>query len=366
MKYFKINTAKKRFAFEIIILTIVLLFAGGLILIRNYSEEKYNTNIYITRKDSLNENYFNIIYILTKNHFTLEGFSYEAFKKNILDDKDSSFRKKVYYACCSREKTFSNDVSFVEFINNFEYDSINSIESEISLLKQKIGEIYEQRQESNEFYNNLIKFILITAYPIRFLYYLIRWALRTLEISKRKKDIIITPENIVTPDNDKIIKKSFHYTDPINTLHNDITAPSNNPDNETNIIETVYKGPLPIWIRFSKEYISGSTYLWRMIIGTFLILFLGLGLYFMVITAYKRSNSLGLNKNNSILVSIIVTLLILICSVMRATVLSIDNYLNNTDQYYQFLALTFLLLIPHFILIFKNGNTESIKSGAKI
>lgn len=363
MRNFKINTAKKRFAFEIIILTIVLLFAGGLILIKKNSANKFNTN-YITRKDSLDENYFNRFYRFIR--FRLEDYSYEAYKRKILNDKDSSFRKRLYYIACSEDKTFGNDMSFTKFLNSFEYDSINSIESEISLLNEKIDELYEQRRKSNEFYDNLIIFILITSYPIRFLYYLIRWALRTLEISKSKKDIIITPENIVTPDNDKIIKKSFHYTDPINTLHNDINALTNNPDNQTNIKETVYKGPLPIWIRFTKEYISGSTYLWRMIIGTFLILFLGLGLYFMVITAYKRSNSLGLNKNNSIIASIIVTLLILICSVMRATVLSIDNYLNNTDQYYLFLGLTFLLLIPHFILIFKNGTTEPIKSSAKI
>jgi hypothetical protein len=363
MKYIKINSTKKRFAFEIIILTIVLLFAGGLTLIKNYSANKFNTKNYITRKNSLDENHFNRFYRFIRSR--LEDYSYDAYKRKILNDKDSSFRKMLYYIACREDKTFENDVSFTEFINSFEYASINSIESEISVLNEKIEELDEQSQKSNTFYDNLIIFILFTAYPIRFLYYLIRWALRTLEISKSKKDVIIKPENIVIRNNDRNIKKIVHYSDPTNTLPNDTTAPINNPDNETNINETVYKGPLPIWIRFSKEYISGSTYLWRMILGTFLILFFGLGLYIMFITAYKRSNSLGLNKNNSILVSIIVTLLILICSVMRATVLSIDNYLNNTDQYYLFLALTFLLLIPDFILIFKNGTTEPIKSGVK-
>ena len=355
MKCFKINTAKKRFAFEIIVLSIVSLSYGLIYLIQEYSSQKNEKYIHNSKIFSLNENYFKKTYVYLEIRSEIKAYSYESYKRNILNDKDSTFRRYLYEKLSEEDRTFRNDLSFNEFINKFEYDSINTIDLQISILEKKIDELDEQIEKSDKNYNSLFFIIIIFAYPMRYAFYLIKWAIKTLEIKEIKKDNISNQETIVLTDNDKFINKSTRYTDADITIQND-------PKNS----EPLNKSPFPIWLSFSKEHITGSKYLLRMIAGTFLILFFGIGLYFMFITAYKRSNSLGLNKNNSILVSIIVTLLILICSVMRATVLSIDNYLNNTDQYYQFLALTFLLLIPHFILIFKNGNTESIKSGAKI
>jgi hypothetical protein len=113
---------------------------------------------------------------------------------------------------------------------------------------------------------------------------------------------------------------------------------------------------IPVWLSFSNEYIKGSTYFLRMIFGVMTIWILGFGLYLMIITSYKRSKSLGLNKRKSIVFSILIPILLIISSVIKLTELSTNNYIENIDRYYLYLGLIYLFLVPHFIFIFKNGN----------
>lgn len=113
---------------------------------------------------------------------------------------------------------------------------------------------------------------------------------------------------------------------------------------------------IPVWLSFSNEYIKGTTYFLRMIFGVMTIWILGLGLYLMIITSYKRSKSLGLNKRKSIVLSILIPILLIISSVIKITELSITNYIEDIDKYYLYLGIIYLLLVPHFIFIFKNGN----------
>jgi hypothetical protein len=113
---------------------------------------------------------------------------------------------------------------------------------------------------------------------------------------------------------------------------------------------------IPVWLSFSNEYIKGTTYFLRMIIGVMTIWILGFGLYLMIITSYKRSKSLGLNKRKSIVFSILIPILLIISSVIKIIELSTNNYIENIDRYYIYLGIIYLLLVPHFIFIFKNGN----------
>ena len=112
----------------------------------------------------------------------------------------------------------------------------------------------------------------------------------------------------------------------------------------------------PIWLSFKNEYIKGSTYFLRMIFGVMTIWILGFCLYLMIITSYKRSKSLGLNKRKSIVFSFLIPILLIISSVIKITELSINNYIENIERYYLYLGLIYLFLVPHFIFIFKNGN----------
>lgn len=113
---------------------------------------------------------------------------------------------------------------------------------------------------------------------------------------------------------------------------------------------------LPIWLSYKNEYIKGTTYLLRMIFGVLTIWILGLGLYLMVITTYKRSKSMGINKRNSIILCILIPVLIMVSSVIKITELSINSYIEDINRYYLFLGIIYLLLTPHFILWLKNGN----------
>ena len=112
----------------------------------------------------------------------------------------------------------------------------------------------------------------------------------------------------------------------------------------------------PIWLSFKNEYIKGTTYLLRMIFGVLTIWILGFGLYFMVITTYKRSKSMGINKRKSIILCILIPVLIMLSSVIKITELSMNSYIEDINRYYLFLGIIYLLLTPHFILWLKNGN----------
>jgi hypothetical protein len=148
-----------------------------------------------------------------------------------------------------------------------------------------------------------------------------------------------------------------------NSLTNNKTKIENTKISELPDIKTKWfdiklnkKITIPIWLSFKNEYIKGTTYLLRMIFGVLTIWILGLGLYFMVITTYKRSKSMGINKRNSIILCILIPVLIMVSSVIKITELSINSYIEDINRYYLFLGMIYLLLTPHFILWLKNGN----------
>lgn len=102
------------------------------------------------------------------------------------------------------------------------------------------------------------------------------------------------------------------------------------------------KKNIPFFKRFftySNEYISGTTYWLRQFLNSILILFFGLGLYFMALTCYKRAKSLGSDNIIAYMAAIFVPVLTLTGQVARS---------------YSILA-AFLFLLPHLFLIFKNG-----------
>ena len=343
MKNYKINTTKKRIALEVIFLVVVTFVCGILFFIKEYNDKE--VDVIDLKIDSLNDTYFKRRFEALDIKQELEEYSYESYKKNILNDTDSSFRKKIYNSLCSAFRYYENEKTFNEFINDFEYDSINLKDIEISILERKKNEIKDQISNTNKLCNTIIIVLLIVTYPLRYLFYLIKWAIKTLEEKEIHKETFSPKQEIIQSDSEQNIKKSKQNIDELISFQDNL----NNSDPDK-------KNIFPLWLSLSKEYIKGSTYLWRMILGTITILFFGFGLYLMFITACKRSNSLGFKRTNSIIISIIVTLFILISSAIRLIELPIENYDENTEKYILFLGLTFFLTIPHLILIFKNGN----------
>ena len=151
MKNYKINTTKKRIALEVIFLVVVTFVCGILFFIKEYNDKE--VDVIDLKIDSLNDTYFKRRFEALDIKQELEEYSYESYKKNILNDTDSSFRKKIYNSLCSAFRYYENEKTFNEFINDFEYDSINLKDIEISILERKKNEIKDQISNTNKLCN---------------------------------------------------------------------------------------------------------------------------------------------------------------------------------------------------------------------
>lgn len=177
------KSRKKIFAFEILILIVTIILFSIIHYLGVYYDRKEN-NKYILLKseiDSLNNNPFRnrYNYLVENKDYSIESYSYDSYKNKILNDDDTSFRKLLYYRLSELDKTYSNDVSFEEFISRYKYfDSINLIDERIIKLEERYNnyDTYKGREISS-----LLNQILISLlYPLRYLFYIIRWSLKTL------------------------------------------------------------------------------------------------------------------------------------------------------------------------------------------
>ena len=177
------KSRKKIFAFEILILIVTIILFSIIHYSGVYYDRKEN-NKYILLKseiDSLNNNPFRnrYNYLVENKDYSIEYYSYDSYKKKILNDDDTSFRKLLYYRLSELDKTYSNDVSFEEFISRYKkFDSINLIDERIIKLEERYNnyDTYKGREISR-----LLNQILISLlYPLRYLFYIIRWSLKTL------------------------------------------------------------------------------------------------------------------------------------------------------------------------------------------
>lgn len=356
---YQINTKKKRLAFEIILFSFTFLICSIIFFIGDYSMNYRRDNHYkkveeIENKiNKLKDNVFRKRYEYLETNQRITDYSYNSYKKNILDDKDSSFRRMIYYRLCDLYTDYKNEKSFEEFVTQFEYDSINIIDDQINQLEEKKELLSQQRQE-NELSNNwedfhitLIVILLIIFYPLRLIYYIIKWSLNTL------KETDISPQN----------KKTDELK--INTVIEEIR----NPEIEVGVenkVDTTYleentqfkenkKTDIRNYFKFNNEYINGFSYLTRMLLSVFTSIIFGLGLLLMLSTIYKRSKSLGYNKTLSIINCIIIP----VSFILNITINETERIFGKSDDILMS-TIPLVLMIPHMILLFKNGTRKKM------
>jgi hypothetical protein len=123
--------------------------------------------------------------LVDHDDYIIKGYSYYSYKKKILNDKDSSFRKTLYYRVSSYNPKFINDWTFDQFINEFEYDSISienieNIDKLKSGLENKLKFISNQPYGIDRLHFNIIQIFLLIFYPIRYLFQMTYWSIKTL------------------------------------------------------------------------------------------------------------------------------------------------------------------------------------------
>ena len=183
-----IKVNKKLIALETLILTIsisvcsVIYFVGEHYNDIEYSERRNAKQNIESQIDSLRNNHFFLRYKYLKynNEPFIKEYSYESYKKKILNDKDSSFRRDLYYYMCRYEPTYRNDIPLEKFINDFENDSIEKIDEKIFHLEGKLKFTSNQPHRINISYISIIQIFLFIFYPIRYLFQIAYWSIKTL------------------------------------------------------------------------------------------------------------------------------------------------------------------------------------------
>lgn len=115
---------------------------------------------------------------------------------------------------------------------------------------------------------------------------------------------------------------------------------------------------------YNDEYLTGISYLNRMFLGYFCLIFFGIGLLIMFSSIYKRSKSLGVNRNWSIFLCVLIPFLSFLSFGFRYQLH--QNYEMSDDIFFQTIIILLLLHIPHGILLFKNGLKDGFGSNSKI
>lgn len=332
---YTVNTKKKRFAFEIIILLVTILVCSTIFFIGNYiykfqlNDVYKKENIITSKLDSLNDNVFRNRYNNLNDYQQINDYSYESYKKTILNEKDSSFRRDIYNRLCDIFSKYRNEKSFDEFVEQFEYDSINIIDEQINSLNLQKNKISDHNIHTKDYYLTLIIIILLIVYPLRYIYYLMKWSIKTLKENNTEEKKNKVEEEVI------ILNKEYEKNEPK--------------------IESKFKN----YFKYNNEYITGYVYWLRMIIGWITTMFFGIGLLLMSTTVYKRSKSLGYGKGFSIINSILIPILFIISILVM---FYYNLHINSSDDnvFYEFILLRILLTIPHLILIFKNGTNKKI------
>jgi hypothetical protein len=339
---YKINTKKKRFAFEIIFLLTTTFVCLIIFLTGNYLHDielksYYKKEEIIQSKiDSLNDNVFRHRYENLNENQRINDYSYESYKKSIFNDKDSSFRRIIYYRLCDLYSGYQNEKTFEEFIQQFEYDSINKIDEEITNLQLQKEIVSKQFPYSNDHHIIFISILLTILYPLRLIYYLIRWSINTIKETEETSEI---NKNEPKFDNSKIGIVEI----------NDTLIEENKKENKPKILN---------YFTFNNEYLNGISYLNRMIISSVTSIIFGIGIYLMLTTIFKRSKSLGFSNVISIVFCVTIPTMFLLNFVL----IFIENSNSDFSDNNIFTSILFRLLfgLPHLVLLFKNGTRKKI------
>lgn len=231
MKNFKIDSKKKRIAFEIIVLIVTILTCSIIYLVGEYFENKtYKKQEEIQLEiNALSNNTFRKTYNDLESYNRINDYTYESFKKNILDDKDSSFLRMIHYRLGINSDKFKNEKSFEEFVNSFEFDSINQIDDQITMLKKQYDILLQQSLNKNANHIILNIILLIIFYPLRFIYYLLKWSIKILKEKETSKNGKSAEDKL--PQNNAI---DLIHEDQISTS---LTSPSN--ENKKQLINKI-------------------------------------------------------------------------------------------------------------------------------
>jgi hypothetical protein len=151
------------------------------------------------------------------------------------------------------------------------------------------------------------------------------------------------------------VKKVEKKDEPDEEVKNEkeITTISENEIKSPEIVSQVNsenKSGFKNYFSFNSEYLSGSSYLLRMIIGGITVPLFFIGLFLISPTVYKRSISLGFSKTVSIINCVLIPILFSLSVVIKNTQITFGD---SDDPLMTIVP--FLFLIPHLFLIFKNG-----------
>jgi hypothetical protein len=149
----------------------------GLIIFTNdaYSRLKHDRRDIIWENiGSLKNNPYRERFTFLSNKYNFG--SYENFKSNIKSDGDTSYRIYLYELLKANEVVDGEYVDFNTFLMGFENCNVDSIDTEIETLEAEYHYPEVLRNYSELF--SIIIFVII--YPVRFLFYLVKWAIRVL------------------------------------------------------------------------------------------------------------------------------------------------------------------------------------------
>jgi hypothetical protein len=179
----KLNTPKiaykKIFAFELLILlsSCVVCFIILYPLERRYDNIDNSNYALDTQIDSLKaKSIYHKRYEWLKYHYT-DMESYETYKNNIQKDTDSTYQRYIY-DLLERSDYADYSFSLEECITGYRNTLEISIDSKIAKLNAMKVKDPRELLNAAEY---LISVLLIMVYPLRYLFYVVRWALRTLK-----------------------------------------------------------------------------------------------------------------------------------------------------------------------------------------
>lgn len=178
------KSTKKIIAFEILVLIITTILFLTIYYSGEYYDNKEYNKIEVLKSeiDSLKDNPFRnrFNFLNDNNDFYMEPYTYDSYKKKVLNDTDTSFRSLIYRRMSYWDKKYENEVSFEEFIDRYKkFDSINLIDERIEILENRYNNYDNNKGEETSLLLNQI--IILLLYPLRYLYYIIRWSIKTLK-----------------------------------------------------------------------------------------------------------------------------------------------------------------------------------------
>ena len=303
-----------------IILTVIVLLGSGIIigLDRPFPDKKlirtlYNEYpLYITPSNK----YFSIREVEMDNSDSLEYYLEEGILKEFEVSYDEFY-----------ELLWTDD-NLLETVgrNYYRFEMEQSVPNHYTTFKE-----YELNLiEPSDRFRVLIQYSIFSTVVLFFVFlisFLVEPFVKKFEKKDEPKEEVKNEKEITT------------------ILENEIKSPE-----IVSQVKSENKSGFKNYFSFNSEYLSGSSYLLRMIIGGITVPLFLIGLFLISPTVYKRSISLGFSKTASIINCVLIPILFSLSVVIKNTQITFGD---SDDPLMTIVP--FLFLIPHLFLIFKNG-----------